>query len=91
MAKTIKLWDGWKVIYDGEETICKGPLEVWDMFNWDIENDPKANECALMVTREMFCFGHIDLSPLCPGHKLTIDVIPCSDREDVEVEDGEDD
>lgn len=74
--KSIKLWDGWKITYDGEETICSNPPEVWEFFGWDIENDSNADECAKIITKEIYCFGHMDLSKLCPGHKLTIDVIP---------------
>lgn len=71
-VKTIKLWDGWKVTYDGEETVCKSPPEVWELFKWDIDNDPNAKECADIITREIYCFGSIDISVMCPGHTLTI-------------------
>ena len=87
MARTIKLWDGWRMTYDGEETICKTPPEVWEYLGWDIENDANASECASIITREVYCFGHMDLSQLCPGHTLTVDVIPCSSNGEEEGKD----
>lgn len=87
--KSIKLWDGWKLSYDGKETICKTPPEVWEYFGWDIENDPDASECASIITREMYCFGYMDLSALCPGHTLTAEVIPVGTLEKEEEEDWE--
>ena len=80
MEKTIKFWDGWKFTYDGKETVCKTPPEAWAFLGWDIENDPNASECASIITRELYMFGHMDLSPSCPGHTLTVDVIPCSEN-----------
>lgn len=78
----MKLWDGWKVTHNGEETICKNPPEVWEMFGWDIENDKDANECAMMITREMYCFGHIDLSSMCNDGTLIIDIIPVNEMKE---------
>lgn len=80
---SIKLWDGWRIIHNGEITVCNSPKEVWDWFGWDIENDKNASECATEITKQMYCFGYIDLTPLCTkrGDHLFLEVIPSSDCE----------
>ena len=75
MTRHIKLWEGWEVNHNGEKTICKSPKEVWNLFGWDIENDKEADECASMITREVYCFGFIDLTPMCNSGTLTITAI----------------
>lgn len=62
--KTIKLWNGWRVNHNGEVIECNSPLEVWELLGWDIENDKNASECATEITRQMFCFGFVDLSKM---------------------------
>lgn len=76
MKKTIKLADGVILTYDGEQTILQGMADVWDAFNWNIKNDKQANECALEITRQLLCFGFIDLTPMCNGHTCTLKLIP---------------
>lgn len=74
--KTIKIWDAWRVVYNGHEYICESPSEVWKLFGWDIENDISAKECSMMITAEIFAVGHIDLTQMSHGIPLTIEVIP---------------
>lgn len=85
----IKLWNGWRVYYDGKVKVCESPVEVWEMFNWDIENDPKAKECATEITRQMMMFGHLDLTKMAHGKSLVLDVIPVSDDYEIEWEESE--
>lgn len=74
---TIKLCDGFTLNYDGEKTDYEHISDIFDVFGWDTENDPNAKECADIICREMFCFGFIDLSPMCNGkHICTITAIP---------------
>lgn len=78
--KSIKIWEGWRVYYDGKVTECKSPTEVWDLFGWDIENDPQAKKCATEITRQMYCFGHLDLTEMAKGKSLILDVIPVKEE-----------
>lgn len=73
---TIKLWDGIRVTTDTDSEIVESPVELWELFNWDIENDPNAKECAQLITRELFCFGHVDLSEMNNGKTLYLSVVP---------------
>ena len=86
MAKrTIKLFEGVKVVYDGEETIVKSPAELWEMFNWDIKNDPEADAAASEVTRQLIGWGYIDMTPAMPnGHTLTVEIIPVKETSNEE-------
>ena len=76
--KTIKIMDGLKVITDDKIIELKegGFPALWDLFGWDIENDPNAKECATIITRELFCFGQINLSHMNNGKLLLVEVIP---------------
>lgn len=90
-VKHIKIWDGWKINHNGEETICESPKDVWEFFGWDIENDPNADGCASLITREMYCFGFIDISQmLTDGGTLTITAIPPTENDESEWEEVED-
>lgn len=75
--KTIKIWDGVNVITENETIFCESPCDIWELFNWDIENDPNAKECSLEITRQLFCFHEIDLSAMNHGKKLVLRVVPC--------------
>ena len=79
--KTIKLWDGIKVTTEDETTVVKSAPELWKLFNWDIENDPNAKECAQIITRELFCYGCFDLTAMNHGNLLYLKVIPATDNE----------
>lgn len=76
MAKTIKIWDGIRVEHEGGVEIAKGPLDLWDIFGWDIENDPNAKECAQIITTHLFCFGEMDLTAMNNGKLLKLAIIP---------------
>ena len=82
--KTIKIWDGVNVITEDGTTRVDGPLDLWKLFGWDIENDPNAKECATIITRELFCFGRIDLSAMNNGKTLILRVIPASNEKEEE-------
>lgn len=79
--KTIKIWDGVRVTTSSESEVVESPSDLWKMFGWDIENDPNAKECSQIITRELFCFGHIDLSQMNGGKTLLLSVIPASESE----------
>ena len=84
-AFTIKLYDGVKVITeDGTQTVKYLP-DLWKMFKWDIENDPNAKECAGIITRELICFGRIDLSAMNHGRLLHLVLIPAQDETEGET------
>lgn len=81
MAKSIKLWDGVRIITDDGVQIVESPADLWEVFGWDIENDANAKECSLIITRELFCFGEIDLSAMYGGKTLLLKVIPATESE----------
>lgn len=72
----IKLWDGIRIITETENEIVEGPADLWKTFGWDIENDTDAKECATIITRELFCFGQIDLTQMNHGNLLFLKVVP---------------
>ena len=77
--KSIKIYDGIRVNYDHEISELKYICDLWDMFGWDTENDPQAKECASLITRELLCFGHIDLTELANGKLLLVEMLPPKD------------
>ena len=79
---SIKLWDGIRIVTDRDTEIVDAPCDLWKVFGWDIENDPDAKECASIITRELFCFGRIDLSPMNGGKTLLLVAIPSKESED---------
>lgn len=84
MAKTfsIKIMDGLKVITSNGITELRegGFPALWDYFGWDIENDPMADQCAIEITRQLMCFGRVDLSEFAEGTStLIVEVIPVQD------------
>ena len=83
MKKSIKIYDGIRVNHNHELTELKYLPDLWELFNWDIVNDPKAKECADIITRELLCFGYIDLSQmLTKGGLLTVEMLPPKDQAD---------
>ena len=77
MAKSIKVYDHLRVNHNHELITVESFPDLCDMFNWDIKDDPNAKECSLMITRELICFGFIDLSPMMQdGSILTVELIP---------------
>ena len=79
MAKKIKikLCDGFRVIHeDGviETDDFRGIFT--DMFHWDLENDKDAKAGYEECIRQVYCFGYVDLTKACNGHKLIIEAIP---------------
>lgn len=67
-VRKVKIFpNGFNLIVDGEKEHINSILELWEALNWDIENDENASECAGIVTRELYCFGEIDLSALTNG------------------------
>lgn len=75
---TIKLYDGVRIKTDGETYDVKYIADIWEMFGWDIENNPLEKEASLEITRCLIGLGFIDLTSSMPeGHTLTIEVIPC--------------
>ena len=82
MAKSIKIMDGLKVITSNEiiELREGGFPALWKYFGWDIENDPNADACATEITRQLICFGRVDLSEWAlHSSTLIVEVIPCED------------
>lgn len=85
--KTIKLCDGFRVIHeDGviETDDFRGIFT--DIFGWDLENDKEAKAGYEMCIREVYCFGYVDLTKACNGHKLIIEAIPPTEPIVKEVE-----
>ena len=75
MAKAInvKLYEKVVIVIDGERTELKGMSDLWAFLGWDIENDSEASKCSELITRELFCFGNCDLSPLTQNkHTVTV-------------------
>lgn len=79
--KSIKIWDGIRVTTATESEVVKSPSDLWDLFGWDIKNDPAAKECSLAITRELFCFGRVDLTEMNNGKTLFLSVVPASESE----------
>ena len=75
--KTIKIWDGVNVITENETIFCESPSAIWQLFGWDVENDPNARECATEINRQLFCFHEVDLTAMNNGNKLLLRVVPC--------------
>ena len=75
MKRTIKLCDGFIVLYKGETEKYEGLAGIWEAFGWDIKNDPNAKECADIITRELFCFGNMTLKD-DNGYPIHIQAIP---------------
>ena len=80
-TKMFTIFDGVKVITGKETIVVSGPTDLWNLFGWDIKNDPNAKECASMITRELFCFGKIDLTAMYNGRKLMLEAIPAKESE----------
>lgn len=79
--KTIKLYDGVRIKTDGQTYDVQYIADIWEMFDWDIENNPLEKEASLEITRSLIGFGFIDLTPSMPsGHTMTIEVIPCKEE-----------
>lgn len=78
---SIKLWDGIKVITEDETITVKMPVDLWELFGWDIENDPAAKECSIEITKHLLCFGKIDLTPMNNGKLLYLVTIPATESE----------
>lgn len=57
----IELYHGLTVTYKGETERLDYICDLWPMFGWDIQNDPKAKECSMEITRELVCFGECTL------------------------------
>ena len=73
MSKTIKIFpNGVDLIIDGESENFDSLLKLWEALEWDIKNDEQASECATIVTRNLYCFGEIDLSSLAEGKHTVI-------------------
>lgn len=88
MSQSIKLYGGVKVITSDEIIKLKYIPDLWDMFKWDIKNDPMAKECSIEITRQLIGFGRCDLSQATQnGNTLIVELLP-SDYEwkDEEVE-----
>ena len=80
MEKHIKIWEGIRIHTATECIDCTGGArEVWETFNWDIDNDPAAKECADIIIKHLFCFGFIDLTEMNHGKYLALTVIPVKD------------
>lgn len=73
MAKTIKLYDGYKVNVDDE--IYNFENESWDEV-MDAINIPKDKELRGDMFRNIFAFGVLDLSEAYQGHKVVVSLIP---------------
>ena len=69
MSKTIKLWDGVKLTTDSGEIVCASPVELW-------EHITATEEMQKEITRQLFCFGYLDLTEACGGEKCVLQVIP---------------
>jgi len=77
--KKIKIYEGVRVNYDHEITELNYICELWDMFGWDIKNDPQAKECADMITRDLLLFHYVDLTKMANGKMLIVELIPPKD------------
>ena len=70
--KEIKLFDGFRLEYDGENERYETLEEVFKAIHWDTDDESTKNAREI-VYRDMFCFGYIDLTPCMPsGHTLFI-------------------
>lgn len=79
MEKEIKICDGFRVIYDGEEIIMDTLSEVFEAIHWG-GDDPETQEARTIFVKNMWCFGYVDLTMAMPkGHTLIIHAIPCKD------------
>lgn len=76
-TKAIKIYDGVRVIHDHEIVNLDHICDLWELFNWDVKNDPNAKECADIITRELICFGFMDLTKMTnSGKMLTVELLP---------------
>ena len=79
-VRYIKIMDGVEVNYDGEIIRVERPSELWELFHWDVENDPDARAAASEVNRWLYATGYLDMTPTMPkGHTLTLRAIPVKD------------
>lgn len=67
MAKIIKLFNNIVLVIDGNEERFEHYPDLWKRFNWDIDKDPKAGDCASEIVRAMIMFGEIDISDMAKG------------------------
>ena len=75
-TRYIKLCDGFRLEYDGDNERFETLQEVFTAIHWDTD-DESTKEARSIVCREMFCFGYVDLTPCMPkGHTLVIRAIP---------------
>lgn len=76
-TRKIKICDGFKLITSDKVYRLKSPMEIWKAFGWDIDKDKEASASATEITRQLLCFGRIDLSQFTGDHKTCIiEVIP---------------
>lgn len=76
--KAMKIWDGWRIWYDGKTTDLSSPTDVWKWFKDTLGIELTDNE-QLTITREMYCFGHQDIE-LTNGKHIILDVIPVKEK-----------
>lgn len=67
MSRTIKIMDGVKVITSDGIKRLNSPLALWKYMGWDIKKDEMASKCATEITRNLLCFGRVDLSEFAEG------------------------
>lgn len=77
--KGMKIWDGWKVEYNGKATDLSCPPDVWKWFK-DTLGIELTEEQKTNITRVMYCFGHQEIK-LTNGKCIVLDVIPVKDGE----------
>lgn len=75
-TREIKLCDGFRIEYDGENERFETLEEVFKAIHWDTD-DGSTKQAREIVWRELWCFGFVDLTPYMPkGHTLVIRAIP---------------
>ena len=78
---SIEIYHGVRVNHNHELIYLDYIPDIWKLFGWDIENDAEAKEASLLITRELFCFGFIDLTQMADGKLLTIELLPPEEKE----------
>lgn len=69
--KTIKLWDGINLVTDNGSVFCESPAELWEHIH-------TTQDMQIEITRQLFCFGHLDLTDACNGKLCVLHVVPAT-------------
>lgn len=73
--KSIKIMDGLKVITSDGVKRINGMKSLWKYMGWDL-SDKMTDQCATEITRNLICFGRVDLTEFTnPRSTFIIEVI----------------